>query len=282
MAKATLKSISQDTKDLLLIPLENISEEEGYNVREDYGDLDELAESLAKNGQKEPLTVRMSGDGKTAVLVNGHRRIRALPLANTKFGASFKAAWCIPEEKGANEESRIFDLFTRNSGKPLTPMEQAIAIKRLVDFNWKIKDIAAKIGKKVKYVNNILDLCAASKELRDAVQSGVISTTAAVMLAKAPESKQSSVINKIKALQTESKEKGQDKDQKKRVSISDVEKEVTGTSTMISAKGIKDLIKQVNETIKEDKENKVSWDLIKLGLELALGKKTFDKDIFKS
>jgi ParB/RepB/Spo0J family partition protein len=284
MAPITLKSLSEDRKDMFLIPLENIKEEEGYNVREDFGDLDELASSLAKNGQKEPLTVRMSSEDKTAILVNGHRRIRAFVIANDKYSASFKAAWCIPEEKGANEESRIFDLFTRNSGKPLTPMEQAAAVKKLVDFNWKIKDVAAKIGKPVKYVNNILELCSASKDLRNAVQSGFISTTAAVMLAKAPISKQVSVINKIKELQSDGKDK-KDKDKKAHVSVSEVEKEVIGTPTMISSRSIKDIIKQVSDIIKEnkeDKEQKGKWEAVKYGLELSLGKKTLDADNFKS
>lgn len=282
MAAVSLKALSEDKKDMFLIPIANLKEEEGFNVREDYGDLDELARSLAENGQLQPLTVRLSDTDKTAILVDGHRRIRAFQIANEKYGSSFKAAWCIQEGKGANEESRIFDLFTRNSGKPLTPIEQASAVKRLVGYNLKVADIAKKIGKTSKYVNNILALNSASKDLRDAVQGGLISTTAATLLAKAPTTKQTSIIKKIKELQSDpSKAK---KDAKKPVvSVADVEKEVTGSTSMVSSKGIRDTIKYVNEIIKSckgDKETKEKWEAVKYGLEIAVGKAALDPKAF--
>lgn len=281
MAAVSLKSISEDKKDMFLIPLENLKEEEGFNVREDYGDLDELARSLSENGQLQPLTVRLSDSDKTAILTDGHRRIRAFAIANAKYGSSFKSAWCIQEAKGANEESRVFDLFTRNSGKPLTPIEQATAIKRLVGYNIKVGEIAKKIGKPVKYVNNILALSSASKDLRDAVQGGFISTTAATLLAKAPTTKQNSIIKKLKELQSDpSKSK---KDTKPVVSIAEVEKEVTGSTSMVSSKGIRDTIKQVNEIIKSckgDKEAKDKWEAVKYGLEIAIGKAALDASAF--
>lgn len=278
MAQVSLKSISEDRKDMLLIPISSLKEEDGFNVRVDFGDLDELARSLAENGQLEPLTVRLSDTDKTAILVNGHRRIRSFKIANEKYNASFTAAWCIPEVKGANEESRIFDLFTRNSGKPLTPMEQAAAINRLVGYNWKVANIAKKIGKPVKYVNNILALSSSSKELREAVQSSFISPTAAIILSKAPVAKQISTLKKLKEIQSDPSKAKKD-DKKPRVSVADVEKEITGTATMISARSIRDLIKQVSDLAKEckgDKAGKERWEAVKFGLELAIGKKTLD------
>jgi ParB/RepB/Spo0J family partition protein len=286
MAQTTLKSIAESSQNMFLIPYENLQVEDGFNVREDYGDIDELAKSLAENGQLQPLTVRL-GEDKKAVVIDGHRRMKALSIAVEKYDAKeLKAFWCIQEKPGSNAESRIFDLFTRNSGKPLTPIEQAAAVKRLIDYNWKVADISKKIGKTRIYVNNILNLNAASKEIRDTVKNGVLSPTAAVKLSQAPKAKQESVLLKIstlcsdptgenKANKTDSKDGTKPK---KKLSVAEIEKEVKGEATMISAKSIKDKIKLVNETIILTKNDK--WKAVRYGLELALGKSEIDPKYF--
>jgi ParB/RepB/Spo0J family partition protein len=291
MPQATnFKTLSESRKDMFLIPLEELKIQEGFNVREDYGDIDELAKSLVENGQLEPLTIRSGEDG-SIIIVNGHRRIKAFVLAKEKYGSEIKSAWCIPENKGANEETRIIDLFIRNNGKPLTIIEQASVIKRLVDYNWTITDISKKIGKSRVYVGNVLSLHSAPKEVRDVVKEGIISPTAGVKLAQAPKAKQTSVLQKIQELYNdpvgENKTDTDTPKKKKKVSAAVIEKEVKGETSMISSRSIKDIIKKINDIISELKSDSLEgdsikdlWKAVQYGLELALGKKDLDPKKF--
>jgi ParB-like chromosome segregation protein Spo0J len=70
---------TQRGEEIVKIELDKIIIREGFNVREDYGDLQELAYSILGNGQTVPGRVDVLADG-TFLLVDGHRRFKALCL----------------------------------------------------------------------------------------------------------------------------------------------------------------------------------------------------------
>lgn len=271
-AQNNFRTLSKSRKDMYLIALEDITIQEGFNVREDFGDIDELALSLAENGQLQPLTIGADKNGGP-VVIDGHRRMMAFKIAQEKYGAEIKSAWCIPEQKGANEETRIVDLFVRNNGKPLTIIEQASVIKRLTDYNWTMSDIAKKIGKTRAYINDVLGLSSAPKEVRDVVREGLISPTAGLKLAQAPKAKQDSVLQKIQTLCSDTAGK------KIKVSAADIEKEVKGEASMVSSKLIRNMIKKIEPWATTGK-HKEQWIAVLYGLELALGKKELNPSNF--
>ena len=257
-----LRKLSEGRRDVLSIPLNKITVDAKFNVRQDYGDIDGLARSIAESGQKQPGKVRQGDD--CAILVDGHRRLQAIRLANEKYGASIKAFLCFTEERGANEESRILDMLVLNDGKPLSIIEQAVAVKRLQDYGWKDSDIAGKIGKSSSYICGLMSLNGASNALRKAVKDSLISPTAAIKLASAPEAKQVTILERIAALENPvAKGKG------KAVKVKDVEKAIKGVPSVISSKVIKDKI----EAVKKLRARKPSEYLngVKFGLEAALG-----------
>ena len=268
--------------NLYRVILGNFSIKEGFNVREDYGDIDEMAKSIAENGQKVPLRVRFE-DNKV-VVVDGHRRLKAINVANEKYGAEIKTATCVKEEQGTSEEDRCVDLFTCNTGKPLTVIEQAAVVKRLVDYHWSSPDIAKKIGKTSAYINSLLSLNGSSKILRDAVRKGFVCPTAAIKLAAAPKAKQEAVLEKLSIMQEGPAEPQEAKAGKagakaskpakvKKLKVKDVEKATKGSASMVSSKKIRDAIKQVEAIIANGKRVG-QWKAVLYGLHIALGQET--------
>jgi carbamoylphosphate synthase small subunit len=71
-------------------------------------------------------------------------------------------------------------MITRNSGKPLTSMEQAEVVKRLMAFNWSIGDVVKKTGFSRTHINNLLSLSAAPAAVTDLVKQGKVSARQAV------------------------------------------------------------------------------------------------------
>lgn len=53
----TIEIANTRRSDLFLIDHRNVLIEEGFNCREDYGDIEALAQSIITNGQLEPILV---------------------------------------------------------------------------------------------------------------------------------------------------------------------------------------------------------------------------------
>jgi len=255
--------------DLIRVNLKNITIDPGYNVRQDMGDLDELARQIAENGQCVPGKVRPSEDGKSAILVDGHRRYKAIQLANEKHGAKIETFLCTTEEKGANEESRIVDMFMYNTGKALTLLEQAEVVVRLQKYGWAIAKIAKTIGKHKDYIDKLLVLNGSTHSLREAVRKGSVSPTAALMLAGAAAAKQESVLEKIQTA-TATTPKG-NKSKAKALKVKDVEKALKGLPATVSTKKIRDIEKEVEALIAIGKHVS-TWKAVQYGLQLAMTK----------
>jgi len=71
-------------------------------------------------------------------------------------------------------------LVTSNSGAALKPLEVAKVCKRLVGYGMDVKDIATRLTLTAAYVNQLLDLLAAPKAVRDLVANGTIAATLAM------------------------------------------------------------------------------------------------------
>lgn len=179
-----LKDLADGARDLLMFHPENLYVEEGFNIREDYGDLETLAEDIAANGVRVPLEIRLDADNKRALVCNGHRRHRACMLLLSR-GVEIKAVPCIPEPRGTSPAERLAAQFTCNTGKPLEPFEERSLFVRLGALGWEPKQIATKIGRSVTFVLGRLDLGNATVELAAAVKDKKLSATAAQKLAKA-------------------------------------------------------------------------------------------------
>lgn len=250
--------------EILTISLKNIVVQEGFNVRSDFGNIEELAKSIIASGQKEPIKVRLSDDGKKALLVNGERRFRAVAYANEHLGASIETMRCIKVERGANEESLVVEMLLCNAGKPLEPLEEAEAFKRLLSFGLSNEVVASKIGKSATYVTERLQLLSASHEVREVVKAGKITVTAASRLSRASKEVQKSVADRA--------------NNGEKIRVRDAE-EATGKSvSVVSTGGIRKFNSKVDQLLKGNHLNpneKAFWLGVGYAVAVMLGKETF-------
>ncbi len=177
-----METATKDSKknDLMMVDPRNIIIEEGFNVRKDMGDLDELMRQILAVGQLEPISgTKVRGEDKY-ILTDGHRRMAAINKA-IEAGHDIPFVKLLPSS--GNVEDRIFAMVITGLGKKaLNVLEEGEAYKRLVAFSYKPKDISVKIGKSIAHVYNLLKLADAPKAVKNAIENNEISGTTVMHL----------------------------------------------------------------------------------------------------
>ena len=170
-----------------MVPFENLHIVEGQNWRTDYGDIDELAQSIIANGVQEPL--RGFRTGEDFFISNGHRRFKALNLIhstneelNPDWGYKGKVRFIL-EPQGTGEKERIVQMMVSNEGKPFNPLELAEGVAKLFNLGMGDKEIAKALGKSSAYIAKLNLLNAAPKEFRKLIEKEALSPTLAIELA---------------------------------------------------------------------------------------------------
>lgn len=177
MAKSGIKELAKGRSDLYRLDPRDLKIKDGWNVRDEESlDLDELMVSIKELGVKTPLTVQVE-DGQPYV-TDGHRRYFAT-MKLIEQGVEIATVPVQTEDRYSNAADHIASMIVRNSGKPLTAIEQARVFKRLIDFGLTQTEVAAKVGKSRQWVVNMLELNAAPEELKTLVKSGQVTATLA-------------------------------------------------------------------------------------------------------
>lgn len=172
--KETAEDKAIKKTDMLKVRLDAIEIEEGFNVREDYGDVDTLAKQIARQGQKQPL--KCVRKGNRVILTAGHRRFDAIKLANEKYGANIEYALVITEK--VDDKARVLEMLNDGEGsKPLTNSEMIKGISRLLEMGVSRKEIVDSLGiglsQAQKY--NLVSAAEAPKPVQKMIEKGEIS-----------------------------------------------------------------------------------------------------------
>ena len=253
-----LRDIAIGRGHLLTIALEDLVPDD-LNLRMEFGDIIELAKSLAENGQKEPLTVRSNGVKGKAVVVDGHRRLQAAQIANRDFGAQIAGLLCIVEKRGTTEEQRIIDMLLHNSGKPLEPLEEARAFARLSDdYHWTAAMVAKMIGKSESFVAARIKLNRAPADVQAGIREGRVTPTAGAKLAAASKETREKVLA----------EAGEGK-----VDAKKVDKATKGRVPVTSTGRLEKLAEQLRACKIEDPQEKAFMRGVLHGLDIAMERK---------
>lgn len=129
--------------------------------------LEELAESIKRDGVQEPVIVRKK-DG-IYELVSGERRVRASVLA----GLEKVPAVC---REVSDEDMLKLGLIENIQREDLNPIETARAYKALgLHFGWTQEQLAEQVGKKRATVTNMLRLLHLPDEVQQLVVEGALS-----------------------------------------------------------------------------------------------------------
>lgn len=250
--------------DILLVDPRNIVVVDGFNVRTDMGDIEALASSILELGLQVPLMgKKVRGEDKFE-LVDGHRRFKAVQYLLSK---GHDVPYVKVTSFTGNEEDRVLAMVTTGTGqKPLTELEQAEAIKRLINFHYKAEEIAKKIGKSVPHIYNMIALANATKKIKDIVANGEISGTTVVHIVRQTENEKEQYAMIQEAIQNakdSGKKKATSKNVTKLVYKNPVQK-LKELITLLDEKGIKnDKTEFIAELVANLKDSSVD-DLIKM------------------
>ena len=176
---------------LLLIPIENIFRDENQPRKEfDKEKIEELAQSIDKNGLIQPLILTKKGDNNY-MLVAGERRWRAAQIANLKMIPSL----LLPEDLDKDEISLIENIQREN----LKISEEAQAYQRLIDKNkYTHEELAKIVGKSRSHITNLLRILSLDPYFLDLLNKGVISMGhARALVGKKPEDLDENILNQI-------------------------------------------------------------------------------------
>ena len=189
--KSDLSFDKKSENGLLLIPIENIFRDENQPRKEfDKEKIEELAQSIHKNGLIQPLILTKKGDNNY-MLVAGERRWRAAQIANLKMIPSL----LLPDDLDKDEISLIENIQREN----LKISEEAQAYQRLIDKNkYTHEELAKIVGKSRSHITNLLRILSLDPYFFDLLNKGVLSMGhARALVGKKPEDLDEKILNQI-------------------------------------------------------------------------------------
>ena len=172
----------KDTENngLLLVPIEKIFRDESQPRKEfDKDKIDELAQSIKKNGLIQPI-ILVKRNNDNFMIVAGERRWRAAQIANLKTLPSL----LIPDDLDKDEISLIENIQREN----LKISEEANAYQRLINKNnYTHENLANIVGKSRSHITNLLRLLTLDKYFLSLLNNGKISMGhASALIGKTP------------------------------------------------------------------------------------------------
>ncbi|MFJ1607009.1 ParB/RepB/Spo0J family partition protein [Streptomyces sp. NPDC088253] len=148
------------------VPVDRIDRDPSQPREEfDQAKLEELARSMKKLGQLQPVSLRYVPSTRRYVLIMGERRWRAAQMAGlTELDAMVT--------RGVEEGDRetLAKQVAENVGRAdMTPMEEAKSFRRLEDAEYTIDEVAEMCGKSAAYVGWRIDLLRLCDEAQEAL-----------------------------------------------------------------------------------------------------------------
>ncbi|MFF0206405.1 ParB/RepB/Spo0J family partition protein [Streptomyces althioticus] len=169
-AKKTATKGAGDEKrtQLRTIPTAKIDRDPGQPREHfDQAALEELAASMRKLGQLQPINVRYSEDTKRYTIIMGERRWRAAQMAGLD---TMKAV--VMHGIGNGRETFAMAVAENVGRADMTPVEEAKAFHKLVDQGYTVDEVAELVGKSAAYVQWRIDLLNLCPEAREALVKG--------------------------------------------------------------------------------------------------------------
>ena len=189
--KDIIQNKASDNKGLLLIPIEKIFRDENQPRKVfDKEKIDELAQSIKKNGLIQPLIV-VKRDLDNFLLVAGERRWRAAQSTDIKV----LPALLLPQDLDKDEISLIENIQRDD----LKVSEEAKAYQNLIRKNsYTHEELSKIVGKSRSHITNLLRILELDKFFFDLLNEGKISMGhARALIGKKPTEFDADTLNKI-------------------------------------------------------------------------------------
>ncbi len=219
-------SIDTDNKGLLLIPIEKIFRDELQPRKEfDNEKIEELAQSIKKNGLIQPLILTKSHHDSYTI-VAGERRWRAAQKANIKI----IPALLLPEDLDKDEVSLIENIQRED----LKISEEARAYAKLIEKNnYTHEELSNIVGKSRSHITNLLRILNLNKVFFELLNKGIISMGhARALVGKDPEDFNSETLTAITKGKISVRDLEKNKKSKRKVEPNLIQEEQNLSSTI--------------------------------------------------
>ena len=224
---------SSNNKNLLLVPIEQIFRDENQPRKEfDKDKLNELSQSISKNGLIQPLIIRPKNDGGY-IIVAGERRWRASQQANLKTIPCLM----LPVDLDQDEVSLIENIQRED----LKISEEANAYQKLLNKNnYTHEELSKIVGKSRSHITNLLRILTLDRFFFDLLNKGTINMGhARTLIGKSPNDFDQQTLDRIIKGNISVRELENNKSSKKKIDVNLVQEEknlssVLGFKTIIS------------------------------------------------
>ena len=190
---AAMKAAGAENGKLYFLPVGSIKPIPGFNVRVQSADYiahrDMLVGSIRANGfdESKPLAgyVAKEGDDTVIYVTDGYTRLDAVNTFNadpdTAEDAEISKLPVIVRSSAPSLTDLTVALHTNNTGRPLTPFELGVVVKRLLKEDGATKEgVAKRLSVTSRYLDDVLLLVNGPKEVRTAVLDDKVSSTFAI------------------------------------------------------------------------------------------------------
>jgi ParB family chromosome partitioning protein len=153
-----------------------------YNRREDYGDMEQLKDSIVENGVITPLVVYETEDDKGDIhyaIISGYRRKEAIRQLIEEDGYNDFSIPVIIDD-ACDKQKMLARIITDNDRKPLTPLEKSSVFFILSERGFSIREIAKRCGMSDTKVSNYLLLFYADEITKALIRDGKLTVTDAI------------------------------------------------------------------------------------------------------
>lgn len=184
-----LRATGATRSNVYLVPPKHLRVFTGFNVRvrneEHVAHVRALADSMKAEGffPDKPLSglVVIEGGLHVIYIFDGHCRLEAVELAIAE-GALIEAVPVVISQEGVSAADMTAALISRNTGRPLEPIEKAAVIKMLLNMGFDTEAVMARLGFTRQYYRDLMVLNAAPAEVKGMVERGELSAKTAVMV----------------------------------------------------------------------------------------------------
>lgn len=189
--KAAMTEANAKSRDLLMVPIDNIKIVAGFNVRihdSDYeAHIEEIKDSIIKNGfyQHFPLPGYAGKEGEQTFiyLTGGFTRYEAAKRA-IAAGVPIEVLPMVLKPPGTSMIDITLAMVQDNTGQAFKPYERAIIIKRAIGYGATEEDVASRMNISGQYVKDMLYLLGLPNTVQQMVVRGQVSAGHAIAIAK--------------------------------------------------------------------------------------------------
>lgn len=169
-------------EDTFWLDAQDIHIDAENNGRHDLPDIGWLIDSIEKNGQTTPCSIRK--DGQKALMVEGHSRWRAIVAINKKRKPEDRLrVWCALF-RGNEVDALMFGFAANRERNALTAVDEGYFIHRLMKYGKSLDEISGIVHETGAWCKQRLALVSVTPEVQKAVSDGAMKPNAAVALSK--------------------------------------------------------------------------------------------------